>query len=56
MPERPRADGIVLPPMPSWPQSVPRWVATKAASIWSGSNPASTLSTAAEKASDAICS
>ena len=36
MPARPIAVGIVLPPMPSWPQSVPRWVATNAASTWLG--------------------
>ena len=28
--------GSVLPPMPSWPQSVPRCVATNAASTWCG--------------------
>ena len=36
MPARPIAVGIVLPPMPSWPQSVPRCVATNAASTWVG--------------------
>ena len=35
MPASPIAVGTVLPPMPSWPQSVPRWVATNAASTCS---------------------
>ena len=34
MPLRPIALGIVLPPIPSWPHSVPRCVATNAASTW----------------------
>jgi hypothetical protein len=56
MPASPIAVGTVLPPMPSWPQSVPRWVATNAASTWVGSNPLSTLSHAAANAPAAICS
>jgi hypothetical protein len=56
MPLRPIALGIVLPPIPSWPQSVPRCVATNAASTWLGSKPLSTLATAASNAPAAICS
>ena len=56
MPARPMAVGTVLPPMPSWPHSVPRWVATNAASTWAGSKPLSTLATAASNAPAAICS
>ena len=56
MPMRPIAVGIVLPPMPSWPHSVPRWVATNAASTCDGSKPLSTLCTAASNAPAAICS
>ena len=35
--------GTVLPPMPSWPHSVPRWVATMTASTADLSRPLSTL-------------
>ena len=56
MPVTPIAVGIVLPPIPSCPQSVPRCVATNAASICAGSNPLSTLCTAASNAPAAICS
>ena len=55
-PASPIAVGTVFPPMPSWPQSVPRWVATKTASTCSGSIPRSTLATAAWNAPAAICS
>ena len=56
MPLSPIAVGTVLPAMPSWPQSVPRWVATKAASTDSGSKPLSTASHAARNAPAAIVS
>ena len=55
-PDRPMALGTVLPPMPSWPHSVPRWVATMTASMADLSRPLSTLASAAEKAPAAICS
>ena len=55
-PLRPMAVGMVLPPMPSWPHSVPRCVATNTASTFFGLNPVSTLSTAARNAPAAICS
>ena len=55
-PARPIAVGTVLPPMPSWPHSVPRCVATITASTCAGSNPLSTAATAAWNAPAAICS
>ena len=56
MPASPRAVGTVLPPMPSCPHSVPRWVATMTASTAARSKPRSTLAMAAAKAPAAICS
>ena len=55
-PDRPMALGTVLPPMPSWPQRLPRWVATMTASTAVLSRPLSTLASAAENAPAAICS
>src|SRR3954447_3787216 len=55
-PLMPSAVGTVLPAMPSWPHSVPRWVATNAASIAPGSMPLSTAPHAARNAPAAICS
>ena len=56
MPASPIAVGTVLPPMPSWPQRVPRWVATNAASTALGSKPLSTDATAALNAPAAMSS
>ena len=56
IPARPSAVGMVLPPMPSWPQREPRCVARNAASMDAGSKPLSTLAIAASNAPDAICS
>ena len=41
----PTALGTVFPPTPSWPQRLPRWVATIPASMSEGSSPLSTLFT-----------